>query len=433
MSTFQIVLTGVFIFFIVAGVLVFAGIGGFGGSTTPVGTVVIWGTYDAQIVDDIIHTIGNGNKDFDGVSYVEKDPQTFDQELAEALASGRGPDLFFVSEDTILRHKDKIIPISYTAMAEREFKDTFIQEGELFLDSAGILALPLTVDPLVMYWNRSLYNNAGVSKPPQFWDEFLTTAIGGVLTKRGESGLVLQSALGMGEYQNILHSKALLSSLMMQAGSGIVRKNSDGSFTSDLTNRLSDGQSPSENALRFYTDFANPAKATYSWNRALPEAQKAFVGGTLATYFGFASELSSLRQQNPNLNFDVALLPQVRSGATKLNFSSIIGLATAKASPNPSGAMSIAFALTNKEVSDVFAQAFSLPSVRRDSLAVRPADSFKSIFTDAALRSQAWFDPNSVETETIFKNMIESVVSGELRIADAVRVADNELTSLLRK
>lgn len=433
MSTFQIVLTGIFIFFIIAGVLVFAGIGGFSGGTSVTGKVVIWGTYDAQVMDNAIHTFGNTDKRLDEVSYIEKDPRTFNQELVEALASGTGPDLFFVGEDTVVRHTDKIIPIPYDTMSEREFKDTFIEEGELFLNQNGILALPFTIDPMVMYWNRSLYSNAGIAQPPQFWDEFITLAVDGVLTKRGESGLILQSALGMGEYRNIAHSKELLSTLMIQAGNGIVARRSDGVLVSDLTERLSDGQSPTENALRFYTDLANPAKSVYSWNRALPEAQKAFIGGTLASYFGFSGELTSLRQQNPNLNFDVALLPQVRNGVVKSNFGRIVGLATPKTTKNPSGAISVAFALTSRAGSEAFAQAFNLPPTRRDLLSTRPADSFKSIFTDAALRSRAWLDPQSEATESIFQNMIESVVSGKLRIADAVRVADNEISNLLQK
>lgn len=35
----------------------------------------------------------------------------------------------------------------------------------------SIIAFPLTIDPLVMYWNRDILSNAGIVKPPAYWDE----------------------------------------------------------------------------------------------------------------------------------------------------------------------------------------------------------------------------------------------------------------------
>ena len=129
LSTFQIIVTGLFIFFTIAGVLLFAGIGGFGGGGTKVGPVTIWGTYDDQIINAVLRKFSSDDPRLDQVTYVEKDPRFFDDELIEALASGNGPDIFFLEQDSILRNKNKIFPIPYDIMSEREFKDTFIQEG----------------------------------------------------------------------------------------------------------------------------------------------------------------------------------------------------------------------------------------------------------------------------------------------------------------
>ena len=432
LSTFQIVVTGVFIFFIVGGVLLFAGFGGLVGEDTDVGQVTMWGTYDDQIINTIINDLSFDDSRFDHVTYIEKGSRFFDEELVEALASGNGPDIFFLEQDTILRHKDKIFPISYEIMSEREFKDVFIEEGELLLGEDGIIALPFVVDPMILYWNRDHYAQAGVSRPPKFWDELLPLTLNGALTTRGENGAIQKSAFSIGEYQNIAHAKELLSMLILQAGGTLVAKNKDGSLSSGLLRRLSDGQTPSENALRFYTDFANPAKSVYTWNRALPEAKQAFVSGILSNYIGFASELESIREKNVNLNFDVALVPQVRSSGSSVTYGKLTGLAILEASPNLTGAMQIAFALTSDPVLQKVSEETNLAPVSRTLLYERPSDPFRVIFADAALQSTAWLDPRANETDLIFETMIESVSSGRARVNEAVNTAHQELGNLLR-
>lgn len=431
LSTFQIIFTAAFIVFIVVGVLVFAGIGGLGGGADKVGAVEIWGTYDRKVMDSLIDELGYDDNRFDEVAYVEKDARTFDAELVEALASGSGPDLFFLEQDTIVRHKDKIYQIPYASMSERVFKDTFVGEGELFLAPDGILAMPFYLDPMVLYWNRNHYAEAGISRPPQHWDELLSLATDGVLTRRGEGGAIERSAFALGSYSNIAHAKELLSLLMLQAGTPIV-KDQVGSATVELRSRISEGQSPSENALRFYTDFANPSKSVYTWNRALPEAQRAFTSGILSNYAGFASELASIRKQNPNLNLDVAPMPQVREGNRVITFGNLVGLAVPKGAQNLSGAMQIAFLLSSDTALQKLSEKTGFAPVSRLLLAERPSDPFKAIFADATLQATAWLDPNAEATEGVFQRMIDSVISGRLRISEAVNTAQQELENLLQ-
>src|SRR5690606_38217983 len=105
--------------------------------------------------------------------------------------------------------------------------------------------------------------------------------------------------------------------------------------------------SPSlESALRFYTNFSNPSQESYSWNAALRNSRDAFLAGELAIYFGYASEIQGLRQQNPNLNFDAALMPQTRDVATTMTFGKMYGFAIARATPNISTAFTVASTLT---------------------------------------------------------------------------------------
>jgi hypothetical protein len=71
-----------------------------------------------------------------------------------------------------------------------------------------------------------------------------------------------------------------------------------------------------------------------------------------------------------------------------------------------------------------------LPPARRDILAVRPENPYQSVFYRSALISSVWLDPNQVETELIFKDLVESVTSGRERLSEAISRANLELDQL---
>ena len=76
-----------------------------------------------------------------------------------------------MAQDGIVRNQDKIIEIPYDTISGRDFKNTFIEEGEMYLTENGVLGLPFTIDPMVMYWNRDIFQSVGIANPPEFWDE----------------------------------------------------------------------------------------------------------------------------------------------------------------------------------------------------------------------------------------------------------------------
>src|SRR3989344_822938 len=152
MSSFQVIVTGVFVFFIVLGVLVFAGFGGLGGGEDA-GVVVIWGTVSERVVSNLIGNLAALDDSFDQVTYVEKKPETYTKEIIDAIAAVGAPDLFLLPQDEIVSLSDKVLPIPYGVMSERRFRDAFIDEGELYLREGGIMGMPLLIDPLVMYFN----------------------------------------------------------------------------------------------------------------------------------------------------------------------------------------------------------------------------------------------------------------------------------------
>lgn len=423
-------LTAIFAFFIIIGVIMFAlyrGDGGYGGNAGE--QITIWGTIPESVFMKYMEEVNSDKNTEIPVKYVEKDSDSFNEEFIEALANGVGPDVILLPQDLILRHKDKIYPIPYNTISERAFKDAFIEESELYLSSNGILALPFAIDPMVMYWNRDIFTDAFLPQAPSYWDEFFSLAV--KITKKDESSLnITRSAVSFGEFRNVANAKEIISLLMLQAGTAIV-KNDKGILMSVLRENSDSAIPPAEAALRFYTEFSNPEKATYSWNRSLPLSISYFLSGDLGVYFGFASELDNIKIKNPNLNFDVTTVPQRREGRTKITFGEIQGFALVKSSKRLSSAFNAISAFTGKDNVSIWAKISGLPPVRRDLLGAGTTDSISSIFYTSAIISKGWLDPDKEETKIIFQNMVESTVSGRSRLGEAVSQADLEIQNLL--
>ena len=71
-----------------------------------------------------------------------------------------------------------------------------------------------------------------------------------------------------------------------------------------------------------------------------------FAAGDLAFYFGFASEISKIRDKNPNLNFDVTFFPQPKGASVAVTFGRMQGLAVLKSSQNSGAAFQVISAMT---------------------------------------------------------------------------------------
>lgn len=427
-SKFQLIFTGVFAAFILIGVMIFA-FGSRGGGVA-ISQVAIWGTIPQATFTSVFDKSPLSKSKDIKVTYTEKDVQTFDQDLVNALASGEGPDLIFVRQDAIWKNRNRLFTIPYKNYPERTFRDTFAEEGELFLMPDGVIALPFSIDPLVMYWNRDIFTNANLPKPPQYWDEFFD--LSQKLTQKDGAFNITRSTAPLGEYQNITNSKEIISSLIMQAGSPIVSY-SQNAYRSVLVDKFDAAVAPAQAAVSYYTEFSNPAKPFYTWNRSLPNSQSFFLSGDLGVYFGFASEAPFITLKNPNLNFDIASFPQSRTGARKIAFGRMTGLAIIKNSKSIAGAYTVAVELTGQNMENLFSTALKVPPARRDLLGAAPSDSFSPVFYSSALFSKAWLDPDPSKTSDVFQNVVESVTSGRQRLDGALNQASQEIGNLLVK
>lgn len=426
LKPFQVIVMGIFAAVAVAGLVMFANFQGFSSGVAPVGTVTIWGTLPASGMNAGLQAYKQAHQEYANVSYVERPATTFDRDLAEAIATGRSPDLVLISQEDALAAGAKLVLISPETLSERDFRDFYLPIHELFLTPQGAYGVPFLVDPLVLYYNRPILASAGAVRPPATW-EAVTGLVSGV-NRETEARTLSRSLIALGTYDNVDNARAILSLLFLQAGYPISAR-TDAGMRATLLDPVGNayGLTPAASALNFYTEFANPAKAVYSWNRSLPKSREAFVAGDVALYPGFASERAALARANPNLDFDMAPMPAPATSATRVSYGRAYAFALSRASANQEGALRVAFALAGPDAAPAFARALGVAPALRSALAPKAGDLFEPVYYPEALVARAWLSPAPEETDRIFGDMVESVLSGRESVPAAVSTANQTL------
>lgn len=438
LSPFQITLTAAFGLIAVIAMLVFSGIlpgykkqGGANGPTVPVS---LWGSLSESQMGGIFNEINKENKPYK-IEYAEIPSSSYEEIVVDALASGRGPDFWIISQDMILKNKDRISVIPFIIYPERNFRDNFADVSNLLIEpkEEGLTGIPFLADPLIMYWNKDIFSSAGISQPPKDWNEF--AEIVAELTQKNEAGNIVQSGTALGELSNVKNGKDILSMLIIQLGNQIIKRDDNQNLKVVLEEDISYDNSPAVSSVKFFNSFSDPSKDVYSWNKALPEAGDAFAKGILAMYFGYASELPDIIEKNPHLNFDIAEAPQIKGDKTKTGFAKIYSFAIMKNSSQAKKQAvinSILFIASNS-ISKSFSQATGLVSLRRDLLSERTTDAYFGLVNKAVVMAKSWLEPDGEEVRRIFKDMVESTASGSLSPDSAIKLANTRLDKELRK
>ncbi len=427
-NPFQLILLTVFGFVGVVAVLVFAGLFDKSSSGGSGGEVLLWGSLPTEKISTVLGQFNEEHKDSFSIKYIFIKPENFEEKLIDGIASGKGPDVILLPDSLMYRQLNKILAIPYENYSERGFRDRFIDGAEIFLNKSGVVAVPLYVNPIVMYWNKDLFNFASVAKTPKLWTELVE--IVPKMTIADKNANVSKSAVSLGTANNISYVKEILSTLIMQAGGEIVGM-SDDSGKEFVKSLLGDYLLQAASVLKFYAQFSDPSKDVYSWNSALPQSLKAFESGLLAIYFGYASDFENIKRVNPHLNFDVAIMPQRDSASKKTTFGQFYGLAVLKSAKNPTAAFAVVYALDDDKVGKNISEAIKLPTPVRDILSKKTKDATLSVFNDSAIIARSFIDPSPKKTEEIFRSMISSTISGKETADRAVSNANIQMEALL--
>ncbi len=428
LTPFQIIVMAVFGVVALLGIALFASFQGFNTGVAQVGTVTIWGTLPQGEMQAGLSAYKQQHQEYSNVSYVQRPQETFNADLAEAIASGRGPDLIIISQEDLAGAESKLGLVSSKTLSERDFRDRFLPIGELFLTSGGAYGVPFVIDPLMLYYNRPILASAGATTPPSTWEA--VTGLAGVVNRQTDAQLVSRSLIALGTFENIDNARAIISLLFLQAGEQIASRTQNG-LESNLNGlQNSDyGSRPAESALNFYTEFANPSKTVYSWNRSLPKSRESFVAGDLALYLGYASERKGIERANPNLDFDMAPTPAPATSATRVTYGKAYAFAVPRASKNLEGAAQVALTLSEASTVPIFARALGMAPASRAALAPSADDLYEPVFYPEALVSRGWISPAPADIDRIFATMVSNVASGRETVNGAISTAARSITA----
>jgi ABC-type glycerol-3-phosphate transport system substrate-binding protein len=426
------ILAGAIVFIIFITVIII--LGSVGGGGTQKANLEFWGVFDTR--QDIAKILSNYQQVDPGikVNYRQFSFEDYEKALIDALAAGTGPDVIMIHNSWPAKHRDKFSPMpevssvkDYKFMTPTGFQSQFVDVAykDLVLKDK-IYALPLYVDTLALFYNKDMFNTAGITAPPKNWDEFNKDVQ--LLTKFDSSGNITQAGAAIGTARNINRSTDILAALMLQNGTQMTNTtNSAASFT-----RTVSGQRVGENALQYYTDFANPQKAVYTWNDQQHYSIDAFVEQGVAMMFNYSHQISAVTGRYHRLNFGIAPLPQSNELDSK-NYANYWAVTVSAQSKYKEAAWRFLAYLTSKEGAMSYLAQTSRPSARRDVIDIQRNDATLGVFAVQALSAKSWYQIDNNSIDQIFADMIDEVNLKRTSIRNALRAAESKITTLMTR
>ncbi len=405
-------------------------------------TLTVWGNFDSKdAFDKIIGDYKKLHRNCE-IKYFQKDYLEYERDLISALASGNGPDIFYIHNTWLPKHKEKIAPMPQLLPGKEKNFNYYIPydyQNKIFVDVAAqdfiadekIYAIPLYVDTLAIYWNKDIFNKDGVPKPPQTWEEFV--ALVPKLTKLDEKGNIVESAIAMGgSSANVNRATDILATLMLQGGTDIIdAKKNKVTFQNSIRIGKKDVV-PAEQALQFYTDFSNPLKNVYTWNKDMHYYIDAFYEGKTAMMMSYAYSLPTIKQKASRLDFSVAPFPQPEGIAVPITYPSYWGMTVAAASKKQTESWDFLMFVSQSENMKKYLEVTKHPTARRDLITWQKAvDPELIVFLDQALTAKSWYQPDNLAVDRIFDDMINLAIEGK-EIEKIVKAATESLTLFLR-
>ena len=391
------------------------------------GEVLIWGTVPEQDMSGAMSTLSQNVKDYT-ITYREIPAKSFVSELVNSIASGRNPDLIIAPHDVILSQYDKLNVTPFTSMSEATYKGLYVPSADVFLRSNGIQALPIAIDPMVMYYNKDIMAKYGVIYPPATWD-MMTKAAESMTEKGPIDGDFKLSVLPFGSYGNYRYSKDIITAILEQLGTPLIARSAYGLGIGLYDN---DGTTNLNSIAKFMNDYSNPNLSTFTWSVRMPEAFDAFTSNRLAFYPAYMSDNRSILNANSRLQYDYTYLPQTKDTGRFFTSAKIIGIAQLTTSKNPAAAFNTMSIISQPEWTNAIARYIGSPSARKDSLAGNDGSQYAEIASKSAVAGKVFYDKNPNVSDGLVTQMFNDIVSNRLEISESTQKFLTALSKLYK-
>ncbi len=359
--------------------------------------------------------------------------EEYEKKLLNAWAEDRGPDIFSIPESWIRGYQTKIAPMPATiTMAFQENRKVFGIKNEVvnilktasapslrqikenFADAVyqnvvienQVYGLPLSLETLILFYNKEILNQAGISQLPSTWTEFQESV---VKTVRYDSeGKISRAGAAIGTGANVNRAFDILSVLIMQNGATMTNANGQAIFFTSKDKTYN----PGIEAVKFYTDFASPAKNVYTWNSQMVNSLDSFIAGKSAFMFGYNYYLPNIRSGAPQLKFGMAPIPQVNPGAP-VNYASYWVETVSKKSKHSEEAWDfVIFATTKSDMAKKFLDKTKRPTALKALINSQLEDEDLHAAVTQILTGANWYrGQNVLAAEEAVIQMIDQVLA----------------------
>lgn len=363
--------------------------------------------------------------------YTDKNIDNYESDLLDALASGNGPDIFSINNSWLPKYIDKVTPAPDKTFTLKDYKDAYVDVVvHDFTKDNKVYGTALSVDSLALYYNKDILGTAGIATPPKTWDELAVDSR--KITKQDQTGYFIRSGVAMGTNSNVYHAPDILYLLMLQDGA--IPWSADGLNPTFAQSVKKNGNyvNPGQEALNFYTSFANPNSANYTWNQRSDYSIDAFANGRAAMLYGYGFVRDLVVAKSPNLNFDVAPVPQQNLDDPAVNYASYFGEVVNKQSKNADWAWDFLKFATSKNSLDKFYAKNKQASSRKDLIEQQINDPDIGVFAHANLTAKSFYKPDEAKQDAIFAAMIDNVVLKGMKVSDALGQAQQQAQTLSR-
>lgn len=346
----------------------------------------------------------------------------YEKNLLEALAGGRGPDMFSIGNSWVPKYKDKVTPMPEDMMSVEEYGKSFFKVATLDnVFKNRIYGVPLSMDSLALYVNNDILNKTELNDPPDTWEKLVgkpgdPTLPGQLATLNNRQGDVFnQSAIALGN-TTANRAQDVLALLMLQQRTDMVDENKEKALF-NLTKKV-EGRDIylGTEALKFYTSFADPRSPNYSWNNAMGDSVKAFAQGKIAYMLSYAYTAPTLERLNPSLNYSIFNAPQI-GGQDPVNYANYWTEVVSKDSKYQAEAWKFLSFISSRYRVSSYLEAAKKVSSRPDISTGGKLNAFYSQNASAT----SWYKGEYLKADPIFIDMINQVLGGE----DPQRAIDN--------
>jgi len=391
-------------------------------------SLIIWGVFDdSSVFQPLIDAFNKQNPKIK-VTYVKKSYTDYESTLIDAIASDSGPDIFAVSNFWIPKHKSKMAAANNSIISTQEFSQSFISSAyDDFVSDGKIYGIPLYTDDLALIYNKKLLSKDNLYDPPQNWNDVLNYSK--ILTKKapGNPKEITQGGIALGT-NGVSKSADILTALMLQNSTPMI---SDDKRSFNFNQFIKDASGtpvyPGTSALNFYTSFANPDKASYSWSDTLGDSMNAFAQEKVAMIIGYSYFIPQIVKANPNINYGISPLPQIKGAPENIDFVNYWGWSVSNRSKNTDTAWTFLKFLTENDQISSYLQATGLTSPQKNK-----TGGSNKVFDDQKYYSKTIFKGDADVFDQIFTEMIDDVVKynqpNQSAIDSAARKANEMLT-----